>query len=66
MHTLTIHHLDHMQSIQAIGVMQHYRKYWPVLILMPVSVVEQWQSELLKFLGDFIGSSNDLISVAIY
>jgi hypothetical protein len=27
------------KTIQAIGVMQHYRQHWPVLIMMPVTLV---------------------------
>ena len=42
------------KTIQAIGVMQHYRNHWPVLMLVPVSMGYQWQSELLKFSGDLL------------
>ena len=42
------------KTIQAVGVMQHYRNHWPVLMLVPVCMVYQWQSELLKFSGDLL------------
>ena len=42
------------KTIQAVGVLQHYRNHWPVLMLVPVCMVYQWQSELLKFSGDLL------------
>ena len=42
------------KTIQAIGVMQHYRNHWPVLMLVPVSMGYQWQGELLKFSEDLL------------
>ena len=34
--------------------MQHYRRHWPVLMLVPVAMTYQWQSELLKFSGEIL------------
>jgi SNF2 family DNA or RNA helicase len=39
------------KTIQAIAAIQHYKKHWPVLILMPPSLIAQWASELQKFMG---------------
>jgi SNF2 family DNA or RNA helicase len=37
------------KTIQAIGVIQHYREKWPALIIVPVSLLNQWNSELLNY-----------------
>ena len=39
------------KTIQAIGVLQHYRAHWPALLLVPVNLVEQWVNELRVFTG---------------
>jgi SWI/SNF-related matrix-associated actin-dependent regulator 1 of chromatin subfamily A len=42
------------KTIQAIGLIQHYRNHWPVLVLVPVSLMDQWVKEILKFSSDLI------------
>lgn len=46
------------KTVQAIALLQHYRKHWPALILMPVSLVEQWKGELLNYSGDILKESD--------
>ena len=42
------------KRIHVVGAMQHYRNHWHVLVLVPISMGYQWQSELLKFSGDLL------------
>ena len=42
------------KRIHVVGVMQHYRNHWHVLVLVPINMGYQWQSELLKFSGDLL------------
>ena len=46
------------KRIHAIGVMQHYRNHWYVLVLVPINMGYQWQSELFKFSGDLLKERN--------
>ena len=50
------------KTIQAIGVMQHYRQHWPVLMLVPVSMTYQWAAELLKFSSDLLRDKDIFIA----
>lgn len=42
------------KTIQAIGVMQHYRQHWPVLLLMPPTLVDQWKNELMTWCKELL------------
>eukprot|EP01038_Epipyxis_sp_PR26KG_P009322 gene9322-12559_t len=37
------------KTIQAIGILQHYRHLWPAMIVLPPNLIDQWRLELLKF-----------------
>ena len=50
------------KTIQAIGVMQHYRQHWPVLLLVMPGLMAQWTSEILKFSGDIL-RPKDIVNV---
>ncbi|KAH9597269.1 SNF2-related [Trypanosoma melophagium] len=39
------------KTIQAIAVAHHYRDEWPVLIVCPLSLVENWAKEFTRFCG---------------
>lgn len=49
------------KTVQAIAVMQHYRQFWPVLLLVPVSLANQWKEQLLLFSGDIINDKDIVI-----
>jgi SWI/SNF-related matrix-associated actin-dependent regulator 1 of chromatin subfamily A len=42
------------KTVQAIALLQHYRKHWPALILVPSSLMQQWNDELLLYSGDIL------------
>nr|CCC95136.1 unnamed protein product [Trypanosoma congolense IL3000] len=37
------------KTVQAIAVAHHYRNEWPLLIVCPLSLVENWSRELTRF-----------------
>ncbi|RNF26493.1 putative DNA helicase, partial [Trypanosoma conorhini] len=37
------------KTVQALAVAHHYRSEWPVLIVCPLSLVENWAKELTRF-----------------
>lgn len=39
------------KTVQAIAVAHHYRDEWPVLVVCPMSLVENWAKEFNKFCG---------------
>lgn len=47
------------KTIQAIGVLQHYRQHWPVLIIVPPTLMNQWKAELLTYCSALI-NENDI------
>lgn len=42
------------KTVQAIGVIQHYRNHWPVLLIVPPNLIQQWIEELRKFSGGLL------------
>ena len=42
------------KTIQAIALLQHYRKHWPALILLPPNLMQQWYDEIMNFSGDIL------------
>ena len=38
--------------------MLHYRQFWPVLIVVPSSLLKQWPDEIIKYAGDVIKPSD--------
>lgn len=38
--------------------MLHYRKFWPVLIVVPSSLMKQWPDEIRKYAGDLVGDGD--------
>lgn len=51
------------KTAQAIACMQQYVDHWPVLILMPPSLLAQWKGELLKFCSELL-SERDICLVS--
>ncbi|PBJ79825.1 DNA helicase [Trypanosoma cruzi cruzi] len=43
------------KTVQALAVAHHYRNEWPVLIVCPLSLVENWTKELMRFCSIPIG-----------
>ncbi|CAG9574527.1 putative DNA helicase [Leishmania major strain Friedlin] len=39
------------KTVQAIAVAHHYRDEWPVLVVCPMSLMENWAKEFNKFCG---------------
>jgi SNF2 family DNA or RNA helicase len=37
------------KTIQAIGLLQHYRSQWPALVILPPNLLHQWYEELTRF-----------------
>lgn len=58
------------KTVQAIGLIQHYRTSHPVLILVQPNLIHQWREEILKFAGSMFKAkdiqipktANDVIS----
>ena len=58
------------KTLQAIAVLQHYRRFWPALILVPPPLIDQWVRELREHMGSDLNPSdlrvvrkgNDVIS----
>ena len=46
------------KTIQAIALLQHYRQHWPALVMMPVTLLKQWENELMKFSSDILGTKD--------
>lgn len=42
------------KTAQAIAVIQHYRQHWPVMIMLPIGLLDQWTRELITFSGNII------------
>ena len=42
------------KTLQAISIMMHYRQHWPVLIVVPSSLMKQWPDEILNYAGDVV------------
>ena len=42
------------KTIQAIAIMQLYRKDWPLMIFCPSSIKYIWRDEIIKWLGSDI------------
>lgn len=42
------------KTIQAIALLQHYRKHWPALIVAPVNLLKQWYDEILSYSSEFL------------
>ena len=40
------------KTIQALGIAWYYRQDWPMLIVCPASVCDNWRNEVLKWLPD--------------
>lgn len=48
------------KTLQAIGCMQYYRNHWPVLILLPPTLINQWKHELLLNCSRSLLSDKDI------
>lgn len=46
------------KTLQAIGILQHYRSHWPALILVPVSLMTQWHQELRQFCAGLLADED--------
>lgn len=42
------------KTMQAIGLLQHYRNHWPALLIVPVNLVNQWKQEILQYSSELI------------
>ena len=38
--------------------MCHYREHWPVLVVAPSAVRNQWKTEILKLIGEYVNESD--------
>lgn len=38
--------------------MMHYRAHWPVLIVVPSSLMKQWPDEILSYAGDVVNRAD--------
>lgn len=45
------------KTVQALGIIQHYRDHLPALIIVPVPLIHQWKSEILKYCADIFKPS---------
>ena len=40
------------KTVQAIATAVHYRQHWPVLVICPSNLVDQWHQQLLEYAGE--------------
>ena len=52
------------KTLQAIALIEHYQRFWPVLVLVPVSLASQWNLELRRWLPRALVKDKEIVVIS--